>query len=365
MFGPDPSGLVPGVDDAVELDDVFLSGNPLAYFEARIAGLIASTTRPPDLAAEDGLACEYLASLGIRPGDLPVVSDGDRMLQVCLDAFALRHHVAETLVRFIAAVVDSKERKDGTECLWYHASDSPQQLSRLRDRHRAIVGRPDIDSILTEMLLPPTERQQAADDGKLQQALNVMYGWINRAFFLLRRQDLNLNGVANKVKHGLAARARDDLRVDGLPSFHLVDGGIPASVLNGHSTRPLFDAIAVEAIGRPVSGEAFEQTVLMLRPGALLAEAHMMAVVHAAAFHVAAVAHLGERAAFAPPPYPSLPLGPTPEQVHGDKTVGSRRPITFRKDGLATKRGRGLATETHFLPIAELARHGTFMVTDG
>lgn len=363
VFGPEPTGRVPDGEAAVELDDVFLSGDPLAYFEGRVERLLADWQGRHHLESE--LAEEYLAALGINVADLPVVDERARALQVCLDAFALRHHVAETLLRFVVAVMDAKAATEGTSCLWYHASASPNQVEQLLIRYRAITAREDVSAVVLRLLLPAETHPCVATDPHLQQAMDVMLAWTDRAHFLLSRTDLNLNGMANKIKHGLVTRARDDHRIDvHLRQPPVVDGGVPASVLNGPGARPLLDAAAVETIGRPTSKEAVEPTVLTLRPARLLAEAHMMAVVHAAAFHVAAVAHLGDRDVYVPAPYPKLSLGPTPERVHHDAFVGSRRPITFRKDGQPTERKTGLAFETVFVPIT-VTPMGTFTVNDG
>jgi hypothetical protein len=289
--------------------------------------------------------------LGTRSEDLDVDDDA-RALQVALDAFALRHHVAETLLRFIVAVVDARDSACGTRCLWYHATDSPIRLEDLLKRYRNISERDDVVDVLLQVLLPAELRSPATTDPGLKQAVGVMVSWLDRALFLLQRQDLNLNGIANKIKHGLVTRARSDLRVDLFKRQR--DGDEPevsASVLNGPDTIKLFDAIAVETLGRPASKEAFEHTVVMLRPAPLLAEAHMMARVHAAAFHVAAVAHLGSRDAYTPAPYPKLALGPEPDAVHRNAVVGSRRPVTFHSNGLPSTRKRGIADETHFVPL--------------
>lgn len=354
---------MPDGGTAVELDDAFLSGDPFAYFEGRIQRLLVDWQGRPHL--DNGLADEYLATLGIGATDLPVVDDRARTLQVCLDAFSLRHHVAETLLRLLVAIADTRAATEGTSCLWYHASGSPNQVEQLLSRYRAITARSDVSAFILRHLLPAEAHDHVATDIRLQQAMDVMLGWIDRAYFLLSRTDLNLNGMANKIKHGLVTRARDDHRIDlHLTEPPVVDGGVPASVLNGPGARPLLDAAIVETIGRPTSKEAVEQTVLTLRPSRLLAEAHMMAVVHAAAFHVAAVEHLGGRSAYVPAPYPKLPLGPTPERLHGNAFVGSRRPITFRKDGQPTDRKAGLAFETVFVPIT-VTPMGTYAVTDG
>lgn len=347
MFGPEPTGRVPGPQDAIELDDTFLSSDPLAYFESRIQGLITASARP----ASD-LGEQYLRALGIRSEDLDVVDDDARALQVALDAFALRHHVAETLLRFVVAVIDARDAARGTDCVWYHASDSPIRLEDLLSRYRSISGRDDVMVVLLELLLPVELRPRATTDPRLNQAVGVMISWLDRALFLLQRQDINLNGIANKIKHGLVTRARDDLRVDLVkPSRAGEEPVLSASVLNGPDAIKIFDAHAVETLGRPASKEAFEHTVVMLRPAPLLAEAHMMARVHAAAFHVAAVAHLGSRDTYTPAPYPRLALGPEPDAVHRNAVVGSRRPVTFHSNGLPSTRKRGIADETHFVPL--------------
>jgi hypothetical protein len=265
-------------------------------------------------------------------------------------------------LRFIVAVADADEAKGGTRCLWYHASDSPVQMEALLSRYRELVARDDALDLLAEMLLPTSVTLKSQDGVG---AFGVMLSWLDRALFLLQRDDLNLNGVANKIKHGLVTRARSDLRVDLLEVAPGEEFDTRASVLNGPRAKPLFDAIAVETLGRPRRTEALEHTVLMLRPARLLAEAHMIARVHASAFHVAALKHLGDREAHVPAPYPALRQGPVPEQVHGGHAVGSRRPVTFRKDGSRTDRKRGYAKEQFFRPVTIQRVMCSLRVTDG
>ena len=102
-----------------------------------------------------------------------------------------------------------------------------------------------------------------------------------------------------------------------------------------------------------------------LHPHLCLAEASMMVTTLGAMFHLAAERHFDGRAAGIPP-YPSLPTGPTPDQLLAGTVIGLRQAITNPPDGRPTDRPTGLATHEGFRElIIDFANATTGIVVDG
>jgi hypothetical protein len=130
----------------------------------------------------------------------------------------------------------------------------------------------------------------------------------------------------NKIKHGLAVRARADLRVTFVTRALDEDGTFPVSAFTGEGAIDIFDRPVLEflAPGPKVAGhpQGLEITQLRLDPAAIPADAFMiaMAMAHGALFHVAAKEHFAQRAdlrdGLGPPGYPGFPVGgPRPERI--------------------------------------------------
>lgn len=171
---------------------------------------------------------------------------------------------------------------------------------------------------------------------------------------LLVRNDVDINAAHNKVKHGLAVRARDDLRLTITGQPPNLDGTVPLSALRGDDALDVFGSPTLDFLARPPSQgkrkQGLEVTTLKLDPATLLAETWLMAVAHAAIFHVAAARHFaGRDIPFQP--FPRLPLGPTPEQLLGEAVVGIRHPVTTPPDGGPLDRKTGVAFRTFFVPF--------------
>jgi hypothetical protein len=70
---------------------------------------------------------------------------------------------------------------------------------------------------------------------------------------LLVRADINVNAAHNKVKYGLAIRARDDLRLTFTTQAPNHDGSVPLSALMGDHAVDIFDATTLDFLARPPS----------------------------------------------------------------------------------------------------------------
>lgn len=69
----------------------------------------------------------------------------------------------------------------------------------------------------------------------------------------------------------------------------------------------------------------------------------MLATVYGSMFHVAALSHASRSATAVPvPTYPTLPVGPTPEELLGNGVTGMRFPVTLPPDGRKADRSLGV-----------------------
>lgn len=121
-----------------ELDDTFLSSDPYGYFSARIGMMLRweesdvdSDEYPlsaPDDEQQDATETRgrFARLLGRPVGFIPETSPRSIATQVATDAYALRHHAAESLVRLTAAL--SQRTNVAESCVWEALSAGPNQL---------------------------------------------------------------------------------------------------------------------------------------------------------------------------------------------------------------------------------------------
>ncbi len=161
-------------------------------------------------------------------------------------------------------------------------------------------------------LVKPGTRETTRRSPEIVDACNVFVEWIGYAARLLSPAAIDLQAGHNKVKHGLAVRARSDMRVTFVTRPPNADGSIPLSAFTGPEAVDIFDQPVLELLSRgpKVDGhrQGLEITQLRLKPAALLADAYMLAMAHGALFHVAAVEHFAGREDLreeqGPPPSP-------------------------------------------------------------
>lgn len=323
---PPPEGPLESPEQIRDLDDTFLTSDPFGYFVSRIgmlhawAGTGAGDTLiegapetdllgDADGADEDGVTAE----IG-RPDLFPVIgavmrdehrsarpTDMITSAQVAVDAFALRHHVAEAVLRlFVTATERSRGSGAPTASLWSRMTDD-----RNIRVHELLGAVSQAASDLGEfgfgrLVLPPSATAESeADRAHLVHFVRLCAAWLERAAVLLAPADLDLNTAHNKVKHGLAVRGRADLRVEFSSVGPDADGNIPLSAFGPDVSFNIFERPVLEFMSRPrVPGrgpQGLEVTQLQLDYRHLLGESAMMAFVHGALFHVAACRHFEGR----------------------------------------------------------------------
>jgi hypothetical protein len=348
MFRPSNDSTL-NVEQVRGLDDVFFASNPLGYFQARVESLLAFADGAV-AAYESGAGKEYARALRRAPGDFQVVGEQDRTLQVAIDAMSLRQHVAEAVVRLWAALLEVRGHEPGTVSMWATLTDGKTGIVEVL---KQIGSYGEIGDEAAGLLLPAqvVELLRAGDKTAARAAV-VLFGWLERAEYVLTRNDIHLSAAHNKVKHGLAVRVRGDVlmsfvRATDMPE--LVDDTIPLSAVN--DSIPIMNKPVVEYLARPPktskgAPQGLEVTTLVLDTPTLLAEATMLATVHAAAFHLAATRYVDATGAdITIAPYPALPLRPSPEELLGRRVTGMRSPVTRSANPDEPERELGLGFE--------------------
>lgn len=366
---PPPTGPDLTAEQCQELDDTFLSSDPYGYFSARIRMMLWWAESDVDshkhaLAAPDHrehhepeTLARFSRLLGQPMGFIPETLPSSIATQVATDAYALRHHAAESLVRLTAAL--SQRRSAGKSCVWETLSTGPNQLGQVVDQIRESFSSAEAPMQFARLVVQEQDLQSGMTD-QLASASNVFADWLNFAIALLVGHELQLNAAHNKVKHGLSVRARDDLKVTFATTPPNADGTIPVGALTGPDAVDIFDCPVIEVLAQAprVDGhsQGLELTQLRVDVPAVLAETYMIAWAHGAMFHVAAAKHFAGRSHppkyLTAPAHPGYPVGgPHPDHVSGKAPVGMRFPLTTPPGGEPTRRPPGLAFRDVFIPF--------------
>lgn len=352
-----------------ELDDTFLSSDPYGYFSARIAMVLRwaesggddHNERPAAASDDEQRADETLGRfarfLGRPAGFEPETSARSVATQVATDAYALRHHAAESLVRLTAAL--SRGMNVAGLCVWEALSTGPNQLDQIVDQLRESFSSPDSPMQFARLVLRDQDLQSGIT-AELASASNVFADWLRFAIDLLAGHELQLNAAHNKVKHGLAVHARDDLRVSFVTSPPNADGTIPVGALTGRGVVDIFDRPVIEVLARApkVDGhrQGLELSQLRVDVPAVLAEAYMLVWAHGAIFHVAAARHFEGRQDLPDylhaPAHPGYPVGgPHPDHISPKAPIGMRFPLTTPPGGGPARRPAGISFRDSFIPL--------------
>ena len=343
---PPPTGRSPSPEQIRTLDDSFFSSDPHGYFMSRIESLIAHADGTA-VDFEAGLGAEFAKRLGWqRNGSLIAASKSATEMQVAIDAMSLRQHVAEAVARLWLALLQTRVAAPGSVSFWETLTKTPANNLQVFEAIRTCDAWNDA-RVHLELLLPEPFLTQFQTDPQIRQAFDVLHKWLEHTEMLLIRNDIHVAAANNKYKHGLAVRPRDDQRVGFLPADAIPPEGDTIPLTASAREFVIFDRPFVEYLAeapRDAAGKnGLELTQLRLDSPVLLVEATMLATLYGCLFHVAAANHatwsdsVGEIA-----PYPSLPLGPSPERLLGHAVTGMRSPVTFRPDGTPPTRGHAI-----------------------
>lgn len=338
MIAPQGESLTD--DQAYQLDAEFFRSSPLEYFVPRIEQLLTTSDRAPVHDTEAAKSFRRKLGLPLGERDPLETTESARQRQRAVDAVSVRHHAAETLLRLLYALSVAAPREGDARSVWVAIADSPVSLKEVAE---AVAERLNSHAApsFPELFLP--SGIEVKED--LQRALDVAIEWTNHAIGLLTRDELAVNAGFNKVKHGLSVSTRDDVRVEILTTPVMAeDGTIPLSAFD--SSTPVFDRPLVTFIYRPSRRAHLETASLRVEVETTLAEAWMISVVAGAVFAIAGRQRFPESDAV--PEYPTLPIGPTPDQLLGGSVLGSRAAIT---EPTAPGRESGIFFHGSFQPI--------------
>ena len=350
---PPPTGTEISPEQARALDDSFFSSNPMGYFQSRIDALIAWSSGPP-VDYSSGLGRDLLRRLGLKEDAAGETSDDTRSMQIASDSFSLRHHVAECTVRLFASLVRQQQGVAQHPALWAEISEDRDNGVDLVKRVNNFFMSDASGAKFTKMVLPASLIIEHSNQIQFHRALGVIADWLGHACRLLVDGALDINAANNKSKHGLAVRPRDDVRLTFTTVAPDTHGNVPLSALTGDRAFNVFDAPFLESLSSPhprakKQTQGMELNWIQLHAPTLLAEATMISVVHGALFHVAAARHLEGGSDFAPPLFPALPLGPTPDELLQNTTSGMRWPVTLPEG--ANQPGRKAAIVRHDMEV--------------
>ena len=333
----DTSNLTP--EQHALLDDTFFESNPVAYWRARIDDLLRE---PTAIDYREALAAQVISyGLDDRLLSATEPTEAERELQRAVDAFTLRHHLAESLVRMVHAVLAQRD-SSGSSGIWPSLTSNRDTGHDLVQALRAFEVQSDVPA---NLFMPAADVRALPSDptADVEAGVRMHWQWVRRAMQLLVSEGLDANVGNNKLKHGLAVRPHNELRVSFVAGSPPPDGNIRLSTVK--SAFSIIDAAAVEFLERlPPRHEhagSWEVTVLNLRPAPLIAECLMLSTVWASVFASAAA----DRVAgpdVARPKHPGLVLGPPPDAIDRG-IVGYRQALTLSdKSGTS----RGLTVET-------------------
>lgn len=383
---PPPEGITESAEQASELDDTFLSSDPFGYFISRIGMLHnwALNAAVPDTADDEQPDAEQLETARVpgRPdlaavftalsnkANSPLLPPMVVKSQVALDAFTLRHHVAEAVVRLtLARLEHTKTERAGHASLWATISDNMLTIHELRKTLvREMRALPDAG--FAQLVLPPELPINEHTLPAARATVETLAAWVEYAVALLTPTELDTTAAHNKVKHGLAVRGRADLKVTFTTVAPNADGNVSLSAFDPGVAIDIFDRPVLEFLGRPPKTnkvtQGLELTQLRMDYRELLFEAAMMARVHGALFHVAARAHFNDRdipQGLEVAPHPGL-IANSPKPNRRGNPVGMRFPITLPADsGASRTAGIGFSDGT-FVPFTITGERTTGQVVD-
>ena len=96
--------------------------------------------------------------------------------------------------------------------------------------------------------LNPERLETARSSPEIVDACNVFVEWLGYAARLLSPAEIDLQAGHNKVKHGLAVRARSDMRVTFMTTPPNADGSVPLSAFTGPGAIDIFDQPVLELL---------------------------------------------------------------------------------------------------------------------
>jgi len=328
----------------IQLDDQFFTSDPFAYIRGRIRALLSDE----EPIGQGPLSDEFSRLLG-PSSRLYLERDApSAAIRVALDAFSLRHHVAESLVRFLHVLLHHKPGQSK----WVELIDAPHlTLDVLRANSTVLNAQDDSGKAMLKAALRGSalagngfaaaqEADASSDIAESQepsehewmQSLDTHLSWLNYAIALLTQPSPDLNAAHNKFKHGMGVRPQDDVLTTLMLDPPNPDGSVNLSSMVGERAIAIFDGVTVEYLSRASRRSGLEATQISMSPGPTLVETAAMAHTLSLLFHNAAVRNFvgrAPRAGRAIPAHPGILVnGPRPGQMRGRRPFALRFPLT-------------------------------------
>lgn len=304
-----------------------------------------------DAPFEGAAADEFARLLGPSSTNFEQADDRASRLQIAVDAFALRHQVAESLLRLLHVAVHHRVGASR----WVELIDTPTKNIDVMTQTRSVldaqddggtrlirsvlVGLEDTSSVRFGSPGTPLEQEQSTEEpgsaaDLVERAVAVHVSWINYAILLFTQKSPDLDSAHNKFKHGMGLRPQDDVLTTITSTPPNADGGIPISALTGEQAVQLFDGVTTEFLSRASRKHGLEVTQMAMKPVPTLVEAAAMAHTLGLLFHTAAVKHFADhqpREGRTIPPHPGLLIdGPLPgKQRPASSPFALRFPLTL------------------------------------
>lgn len=344
---PPPRSLQLPAETVRELDDKLFSSDPFSYFTSRISSLLSrldSARVLDDAQPAPGSAAQRFDRLVGQVGPQHRASSAHAIeLQVALDALALRHHAAESLLRLAYVLLRRRGEATDAGSVWAAIADSPTQIGQVVEGLQEQLADEATRWDDFVQLVYPSGPGDGPTTEEEDLGVRTFAEWFNFALGLFAQpQHVDATAAHHKVKHGLGVRpAFDDLVLTSTAPDS--DGTLPSSVFDDGLN--LFDVPTLEFLSRPGSRRqaGLEATQMRMDAVQLIAEAALIAHEYAAMFCVAAHEYFAGRDdvdhAQVIPDYPGLLVGgPLPKHVRpARRPVALRFPLTLKPDGDAPR----------------------------
>lgn len=367
---PPPTGPELSADECRSLDDSFFASDPTGYFRSRLDSLLdwcdATPETPPGQA---DTRRRFNDLIGAAAQARHPTTPEQRRRQAAVDAVQLRHAVAEALLRLILARLTCRA-SDTPKSLWLELTRTPTTLRDVVKQLNMHLEATDAVPLMAGLMVPAPGGTTLSED--YTTAVANALRWLQRASDIVSSGPIDLNAANNKIKHGITARAEDQLRATFMTAELDADGNVPLSALSGPGAVPLIDTIALDYISQPpktpgAERPGHERTWLRADTPAVLAEAWMLALIHGAVVHTCAYRHNREQTPADAAPHPGLALGPSPDTILRGHVVGLRFPITTSASGQVHRPAGFLiarGADASFVALDHIGPRSTAVVVD-
>ncbi|WP_029068670.1 hypothetical protein [Jonesia quinghaiensis] len=340
MFpGAQSSQLTP--EQSEILDAQYFKSDPYLYYRSRIDSIL-HWVDSGDLDRTQGMAATVWQRLGRKGLEDKAPPAKERDSFAAIEAFMLRHHLAEAIARFTWACINQDKTSDEKKRAGFYLAlvDSPMKTGQVLTTVIETLAQ-DTEGLYFNKLLMPGDLLDAVRAGEFKRdeveaVFHNLCNWLWRSFDVIDNDRLpDLNSAYNKMKHGFAVRPDNRLRMDLLSEPPKSERGYSVQELNGPKAHKFLTGYTASFLSRNKRDGAWDYTAMNIPTDALLAECEMLAMVYGALFRARALPvarSASEQWRVAD--YPPVSARPTPEEfLKNSGYNGVVTAATFKKDG--------------------------------